>query len=47
MLYVMSMCVCIGSYAVCVFVLQYGRTAVAECCNYKSNQIKSYLIVNA
>ena len=24
---------------VCVFVLYYGRTAVAEYCNYKSNQV--------
>ena len=36
MLYVMSMCVYIGSYVACVFVLQYGRTAVAKYCNYKS-----------
>ena len=36
MLYVMSMCVCIGSYVVCMFVLQYRRMAVAEYCNYKS-----------
>ena len=37
----MSMCACIGCYVVCVFVLQYGRMAVAEYCNCKSNQIKS------
>ena len=35
------MCVCIGYYIVCMFVLQHGRMAVAEYYNYKSNQIKS------
>ena len=35
---------CICSYMVCsvhMFVFQYGRTALAEYCDYKSNQIKS------